>query len=288
MRSLSNIEIRRCRPLLGTFVEITASGLAELELHRAANAAFDAIETIQRLLSTQDPQSELSVLNREGEKRPVTVSFETFELLRRAQRLAAESNGGFDFTVAPTLAEWGILPARLRRENAGDWRDLFLLRNRRVRFRCPMAVDLGGIAKGFAVDKAVETLRERGVTSAVVNAGGDLRAFGAHSSIVHLRHPARPQTFVHVVCVRQGALATSSPCFTERRWRGRRVSHLVNPLNLSPVTGAISVTVRAPECWLADALTKVVLVALCKDDNARQVAHPLLESYTAEAFVTTS
>jgi thiamine biosynthesis lipoprotein len=163
-------------------------------------------------------------------------------------------------------------------KNPGDWRDVLLLPRRQVRFLRPLALDLGGIAKGFAVDVALETLREHGVAAAIVNAGGDLRALGPQPVEVHLRHPMRPTTFAGRISVCESALATSSPCFTEREWRGRRVSHLVNPNRGASITGGVSVTVRARECWLADALTKAVL-------NAPRRAESLLAKYEAEAFM---
>jgi len=273
--------MQRCRPLLGTFVEITARASDESKLHAAVNGAFAAVEGIQHLMSVHDPDSELSRLNRFAELRPITVSHETFAVLRRAHAMAVESDGAFDYTVAPTLAQWGLLPARLYRKCPGGWRDVRMLPGRKVRFLRPLALDLGGIAKGFAVDRAIDALRRGGATAAVVNAGGDLRVFGAQSSRILLRHPARPQTFATSLRIERAALATSSPCFTEQAWRGRRVSHLVDPINGSAITGDVSVSVRARECWLADALTKVVLNAPCR-------AKRLLARYEAEAFVVTA
>lgn len=282
MNSCSRSETRRCRPLLGTFVEIAASGLPEGKLQRAVNAAFAAVERIQRLMSAHDADSELSLLNCDAARHAVTVSAETFAVLRRADRLATESGGAFDYTVAPTLTRWGYRSGALQRREPHGYKFVVFQRGRQVRFLRPLALDLGGIAKGFAVDAAIEALRKCGVTAAVVNAGGDLRVFGPQPSTVHLRHPAAPQTFAHAIELRQGALATSSPCFTERNWRDRRVSHLVNPLRPdAAVTGCVSVSVRARECWLADALTKVVL-------NAPLRAETLLRKYAAEAFMLTA
>ena len=127
MNSSSSIEIRRCRPLLGTFVEITASGLETAFLQTAVNRAFDAIQQVQHLLSVHDPESELSRLNRDATFHPVKVSELTFTVIEQAHRLAAESEGAFDPTVAPMLARWGLLPATLRRNKPGTWRDVRLL-----------------------------------------------------------------------------------------------------------------------------------------------------------------
>src|SRR5215467_5759663 len=109
MTSFSKNEVRRCRPLLGTFVEVTASGLEEHALQKSVNAAFDAVERVHRLMSIHDPESELSLVNREAAHRAIRVSPETYEVLRRAEKLAHESNGAFDHTVAATLATWKLL-----------------------------------------------------------------------------------------------------------------------------------------------------------------------------------
>jgi thiamine biosynthesis lipoprotein len=172
-------------------------------------------------------------------------------------------------------------PQALRNRTAGTWRDVELLPDNRVRFHRPLAVDLGGIAKGYAVDCAIAALRECNVPSGLVNAGGDLRAFGDETIPVYLRHPGAPQRLVRSVELCNAALATSSPCFTRRRWRGRSVSHLVKQDRCSAITQDISVTVHARECWVADALTKVVL-------NAPRCAERLLAQYDAEAFVLTA
>ena len=240
--------------------------------------AFAAIARVQSLMSVHDASSELSLLNRAAATRPVRVSRDTFTVLQRGLALAAESGGAFDFTIAPVLARWGLRDRRLRVPRAGDWRDVELLPRQRVRFARPLALDLGGIAKGFAVDLAIAELQAAGLPAATVNAGGDLRTFGPRAATVHLRDPRAPQHFAHQIEIENCAVATSSPCFTERRWRGRLVSHLVDPQSARATTGAISVTVRAPECWLADALTKVVL-------HAPHLAEKILARHEAEAFV---
>lgn len=263
---------------MGTFVEITASGRDRATLEGAVQEAFEAIERVQRLMSVHDETSELSRVNSGALEKPVQVSTETFDVLRRGLDLAECSHGAFDFTVAPLLARWGLLPSALRRRAAGDWRDVRLLPGQHVQFNRPLAIDLGGIAKGYAVDAAVTALHRRSVNTAIVNAGGDLRGLGSEDSLVHLRHPSSARPLSDPITIRDEALATSSPCFTRRRWRGVMISHLVNPTRGRAITNPVSVSVRAPECWLADALTKVVL-------NAPDEAAEILRRYDAEAFV---
>jgi thiamine biosynthesis lipoprotein len=265
--------------LLGTFIELQAGGLDDASLHRAVEEAFRIVERIQTLMSVHDEASELSRVNAGAFRHPVNVSDETFAVLERGLEIARASAGAFDFTVAPILAGWGLLPAHLRRRASGNWRDVTLARGNRVRFDRPLAIDLGGIAKGFAVDAAIGSLRASGVVSGCVNAGGDLRVFGPEAWQVHLRHPRSARPLASPLSLRNAALATSSPCFTRQQWRGRAICHLIDPRRRLPVAGDVSVSIRAEECWLADALTKVVLNA---DPGT---AARLLESHAAEALL---
>ncbi len=161
MRSHSGIEVRRCRPLLGTLVEISCQGSPD-----DINRAFDAIEKVHRLMSFHDPTSDVARMNREASHEPVKVHPWTWRVLKSAQEFSRKSDGVFDITVAWQLVKWDYLP----RPNTwvcsdGSWRDIVLGDECIVRFRRPVIVDLGGIAKGFAVDRAVGTLKSNGVTA---------------------------------------------------------------------------------------------------------------------------
>jgi thiamine biosynthesis lipoprotein len=210
MTWFSSSSLRRCRPLLGTFVEVSAWGDATC-LDRAVDAAFSAIGRVQRLMSFHDPASELSRLNREASGAPVKVNEWTYHVLSMAREIAAASHGVFDPTVAPTLQRWGLLPSSSKPpQSSGDWRDLELLPNLQVRFARSLTLELGGIAKGFAVDCAVAALQTGGVESGLVNAGGDLRAFGPRTQSVQLRDPRLPGRLVKSFHLSNEALATST------------------------------------------------------------------------------
>src|SRR5215472_13458315 len=200
MSTNRQIEIRRCRPLLGTFVEVATSGTNAASLERGINAAFVAIEKVQRLMSFHDPDSDVSRMNRDAFPKSVIVHPWTWKVLETAQHLAHESNGVFDIAIARLLASRGYLPrAECQPDSAATWRDIFLRKNCRVFFRRQLVIDLGGIAKGFAVDRAVAALRASGIKAGIVNCGGDLRVFGPISRIVHVRHPAKPTFAAGVV-----------------------------------------------------------------------------------------
>lgn len=277
MRSASN-RVRRARPSLGTFVEITAGGGDEAKLHDAIDRAFNAITRVNRQMSFHHSDSDVSRINREAFQRKVTVNPWTWRVLRAAQKLSHETNGIFDITVARKLMQWKYLPRRYRNVSEGNWRDIVLEKNCTVRFRHPVIVDLGGIAKGFAVDRAVKALKYAGVASGVVNAGGDLRVFGLKSELVHLRHPAEPMRLAGAISLRERALATSGIYFSQKRRRRAVVSSLLDGRTCRSSRELISVSVAAPVCMIADALTKIVFVLWEK-------SAPLLARYHADALL---
>jgi FAD:protein FMN transferase len=277
MRSASN-RVRRARPSLGTFVEITARGDSKAKLHGAIDRAFDAIARVDRQMSFHHPASDISRINREAFRRKVKVAPWTWRVLQAAQKLSHESDGLFDITVARKLMEWNYLPRRYRNVSEGNWRDVILEKNCMVRLRQRVIVDLGGIAKGFAVDRAVEVLKRAGVPSGVVNAGGDLRVFGLKSELVHLRHPAEPMRSAGAIKLCERALATSGIYFAQKRHGRAAVSSLINGLTRRSSRKLISVSVAASACMIADALTKIVFILMEK-------SQPLLVRYHADALL---
>jgi thiamine biosynthesis lipoprotein len=247
-------------------------------LHGAIDRAFDAIARVDRQMSFHHPASDISRINREAFRRKVKVAPWTWRVLRAAGKLSQETDGLFDITVARKLIQWNYLPRRYRDVSEGNWRDIVLEKNCTVRFRQRVIVDLGGIAKGFAVDRAVEALKRAGVSSGVVNAGGDLRVFGLKSELVHLRHPAEPIRPAGAIKLRERALATSGIYFTQKRRGNAVVSSLINGRTCRSSRKAISVSVAASACMMADALTKIAVVL-------REKSEPLLARYHADALL---
>ncbi|NUS38226.1 MAG: FAD:protein FMN transferase [Lysobacter sp.] len=269
------MRVERARPLLGTVVAVRAEGPRAC-IEGAVARAFEAIADVQRAMSFHDPDSELSRLNRHAADEAQVVGVRTWRVLRAALALARASAGRFDPTVGGRLVAWRQLPAPAPADidPAADWRDVELGRGRRVRYRRPLWLDLGGIAKGYAVDRAVAALRAAGACTGVVNAGGDLRAFGDALDVVHVREPSDPARARPLLHLREGAVATSAGYFSEREG----ISALVDTRGGGSLGHGISVTVCAPRALWADALTKVVLA----DPDA---AAPLLRRLHAQAAV---
>ena len=254
--------IRRARPLLGTFVEIAVAGAPVAAMEAAAEAAFAAVATVHRLMSFHDPDSDVSRLNREAASDAVRVHDWTYRVLETAAELNRRSTGMFDVAVAPALQRLGIQ----------------LLPGHHIRFAHPgVKIDLGGIAKGFAVDCAVAALRRHGITDALVNAGGDMAAFGSRGHAVDIRDPRRPDRPMCQVALRNAALASSAGRFDPARSGEVGDTAVIDPATALPVRAVRGATVRAPSCIIADALTKVVM-------TAGEAAAPILEHYGAHAL----
>jgi thiamine biosynthesis lipoprotein len=246
-------------PAMGTLVHVAAMGPDAMAARHAVDAALAEVERVERLMSFHDRDSELSRLNRAAARAPQTVHPWTWAVLRRALRIAEASDGLFDITVAPLLVREGLLPGAADASlQCGNWRHITLMPDCAVFFARPMLLDLGGIAKGYAVDRAIHELKRRGCAQGAVNAGGDLRRFGPVAQPIHLR---RRDGFVQVAELRCGAIATSVRHDVHAERLAQPLGGIFDPRSHRAWTGNGAVMVAAPSCVIADALTKVAALA---------------------------
>jgi len=265
MQSSQKIELRRMRPYLGTFVDVRVSGLNERNAVAAIERAFDCVATVEEKMSAHNPQSDLGRLYRAGKNEAVNVHPWTYRVISAAKKLHRLSDGLFDITVGDVLEEGGFLPqwrAARRTEAAGTMADVELLDGNVVRLQRRVRLDLGGIAKGFAVDRAVEALVEGDAIAGCVNAGGDLRLFGNRAEPLLLRDPVNPARILKAGEIHIGAAATSAGYFHRRRKNSAIVTPLVDGRNRSMLNLCDSITVLASTCMWADGLTKVLAIDL--------------------------
>ncbi len=227
---------RRAQPWLGTLVEVSLpTGYEAL-----FDAAFDAIAQVQRLMSVFDRHSDIARFNAASAGAAVPIDPRTAAVLRLARAVEQRSHGSFDISVGSGRG-WRVAGCTLHKLDATT------------------RLDLGGLAKGAAVDRAIDTLRRAGVGAAAVNAGGDLRCFGSLELPIRLRDEQHGGTR-DFAALRDGAFATSRRALAGGAGVERHVS------------------VAAPRAAWADALTKVV--ALSGD-----TAHPLLARLGATAWL---
>jgi thiamine biosynthesis lipoprotein len=247
--------VRRAQPWLGTLVEVVAEGDDAAQLHAVCARAFARIAEVHVAMSFQDAGSELTHINRAAQNDWVALSPDIAEVLAAALDFAQRSSGLFDPCVGGRLVAAGRLPrhAGFPAEPTGDWRAVEFDGDR-VRYAQPLLLDFSGIAKGYAVDRALAELAADGVVAATVNAGGDLARYGDSAITVHLRDPLDSTHILPVAELTQGAAATSADYF--------QPGHLVHPESGAPLCGNASVTVFAASCLVADALTKIVAADL--------------------------
>jgi thiamine biosynthesis lipoprotein len=261
--------------LMNTVVE-TVIYIADAKTGQQALAdASSAAVRLEAILDRHRAGSELTAINALAGKEPVSVSADTFTNISLALEVGRLSSGAFDLTVAPLLELWGfgtgnaVVPSEQELAKV-----LPLVDYRKVRLTDEgtqvflenegMKLDLGGIAKGFVVDRAVEVLRAAGVSSGTVDAGGDIRVIGSKPDgspwRIGIRHPRERRELVAIVELRDKAIVTSGDYERFFNVGEQRYHHLLVPQTGMPARGVTSVTIVAPDAFTADAYSTAVFV----------------------------
>ncbi len=262
--------VRRTVPVMGTIADIAVAHRDERYAQAAIDAAIAELRHVDRTMTRFSDSSEVGLANLKAGSEPVLVSRSTALVLEEALRWAEASDGAFDPCLGRAMALWDVgeraepPPAEQVSGLAGRrlYRSLEigeLAGEPAVRIGDPdAAIDLGGIAKGYGVDRAVEALRSYGIYNGLVNVGGDLYALGVSEDgdpwKVGIRDPDDPQGLVGTVEVSDGAVATSGDYIQYFQHGGRRYHHMLDPSTGEPRRAAMrSVTVMAEDCMSADA-----------------------------------
>ncbi len=246
---------RRAVPLLGSLVEMAVLCESDAAFEHASSGAFEVVSEVHRAMSFHNMQSDVRRIGRAAAGTVLQLNPHTWQVLYMARRLELDSGGLFNVTVAHALVARCLLPRPVaaRKPVASGLLDgLALLDKHRVRIMQPLWIDLGGIAKGYAVDCAVKFLQASGAAAGLVNAGGDMRAFGSVVQPVHLRFQGR---LMRVANLQDGALASSSNAELSES----ETPH-IDPRNGCGACSAQTVVVQARCAAVADALTKVALL----------------------------
>jgi thiamine biosynthesis lipoprotein len=244
--------------MMGTYARVVSDD------KRAADIAFAQIQRIEVLLSKYLPESEVSRLNREGW---VKASPDTFYILRRAGDFYSASGGAFDVTVGGLADLWGftdkkyklpdksLIAAKLKL--VGMDKIIFNNADNVIKFSVSgMKIDLGAIAKGYAVDCAVRELKKAGVKNCLVAVGGEIYCLGSNRG-----RPWRKKGLLDKVKLRDRAISTSGDYEQYFIKGNRRYAHIFNPKTGYPASsGVIAVTVIAEDCLSADALATSIFV----------------------------
>ncbi len=239
---------------------------------KALDLVFNEMRRIDQAMSTYKPDSEVSRVNAQAARAPMRISRELFDLLTTAVEYSRITDGAFDITYAsvgfmydfrrhqkPTEAEIAAaLPAI-------NYRNLVLDPQRRsVHFSRPgVRIDLGGIAKGYAVDRGIAILQQRGVRHALVSAGGDSRIIGDRFGkpwIVGIRHPDHKDQVIARIPLIDTAISTSGDYERYFDENGVRYHHIIDPATGHPASKVRSATILAPTATRTDGLSKTAFV----------------------------
>lgn len=261
------------RIMMGTVVSVAVFTHDEERGREAIEAAFAEIARVEALTSRHAEEGELSRVNGAGRRRErVVVSRELATVLERSLHFSRLSGGAFDVTVAPLVALW-LGPDGLRVPSAAAVRAALPMVDYRklkvntgagtVALPKGMTVDLDGIAKGYAVDRAVRILRLRGIEAAIVDAGGNIGLLGEPPRggmwRVGIKHP-REDGLLGTLLLERGSAATSGDYQHFVIVEGVRYHHILDPATGRPTTGVMSVTITAARAIDADALSTTVFV----------------------------
>ncbi len=274
------------RRAMNTRFEVWLHGPSEPTLRAAGEEALNEVELLEAQLSLFRPTSEIAQVNRYAAERPVRVSPPTFALLRRAWSLWSQTGGAFDPTVGPLLKAWGFLgggggmpaPSAVAQARGcvGMSRVVLDPENQTVRFERPgMLLDLGAIGKGYAIDCAVECLREAGVTSALIHAGTSsvyglgrmpdgqpwkTAICGASAGVPSDPADRSDRSLLAEIPLVDAALGVSAVAGKAFRWGDQCFGHVLDPRTGEPSQSALLAAVSLPAATEADALSTALLV----------------------------
>ncbi len=270
------------RVVMGTFARVVVIARSERAAQRCIDAAFDVQNRIESLMSDYRDDSELSKVNRLAAQEPVAVNEMMFEVLQQSVHFSELSEGAFDVTVGPLVDLWhkaGETDVPPTEEALAEARhkvgyDKLILdeKNRTVRFAVAgMRVDLGGIGKGYAADKAVEAMKECGALGGMVAIAGDIRCFGRPPRgqeywRIGVQDPnvARddlgPSTPLLILALTREGVSTSGDYRRFVRVQGQKQSHIMDPGTGKGANKLVSDTIIAPDATTSDALSTAVNV----------------------------
>jgi len=256
--------------IMGTRVNVELWHADALQANHCIALVFADMQRIDQLMSSYKKDSEVSRVNRQASYSAVSVSTELYDLLEKSRAFSELSDGAFDITFA-SIGYLYDYRKQLQPDTHTIQRQLvninyrnMLLHNQTVKFARPgVRIDLGGIAKGYAVDRSISILQQCGIQQALVNAGGDSRILGDHQGrawMIGIQHPRREGEIALSMPLSNTALSTSGDYERYFISGHDRVHHIINPKTGKSADGSWSATVIGPDATSTDALSTTLFV----------------------------
>lgn len=255
---------------MDTFIDLKASGENARE---ALLKAEKEINQLEKLFSTTLEQSEVAQINQNAGQSAVTVSEDSFCLIQKAKEYYQQTDGAFDITIAPVVKAWGFTEENKRVPSEEELQQkLQLVDNHKIHMenntvfleQQGMAIDLGGIAKGYASDKINEILKQEGITSAVLNLGGNVSVIGKkenHKWQIGIQDPLEEEKLAGILSVEDCSIITSGVYQRFFEQDGKRYHHIIDSKTGKPAeTGLLSVTIISKNGTMADALSTSFMI----------------------------
>lgn len=284
------ITVKRTQILLGTVVEIQVRDVHEQKADDAISKAFAEVKRIDDLFTTYNEESPVWKLNNTTDS-IIYVDPEIYNLIVLCDSITKLSDGSFDVSLDNLTKAWGFytddpqLPDRWIVESAlklSGWNNIELITNNKISKHKNVGLNFGAIAKGYAVDKAIEVLRKFGIKKALVNAGGEISVIG-NDWVVGIQHPRETNSIIKKIELNGYTVATSGDYEQYFEVDGVRYHHILDPKTGYPSTGLQSVTIINKSNTIADALATGVFV-MGKEEGMK-----LIESLdNAEAMIIDS
>jgi len=272
--------VARTFPVMGTEVTFSAYTTDDNQAEHAFTAAYDEIRRVELLMTDWErpgePESDIVRINKAAGKKPVKVNPETIAVIQKSLEMSARSDGAFDITFAAMHGLWKFdedmdksipTPEEIaQRRKLINWRDVLVnVKAGTVKLRrAGMRMGLGGIAKGYAVDRCAAVLRAAGLQNFMVQAGGDLYVAGRKGNVnwvVGVRDPrGGPRDIIARMPIEDHAFSTAGDYERGFVLNGRRYHHIIDPKTGYPATASREVTIFAPNAFLADALDDSVFI----------------------------
>ena len=267
---------RKSKILMDTLVAITVVSDSKNRADKAIDTAFSEIERLEKLSNFFSSESEVSRINKNAGISGVRVSPDILDVLNKAIMVSEKTEGAFDVTIGPVITLYDFYKKIKPEENAVkknlslvNYRELIIDRNKSTAFlrKKGMLIDLGGILKGYAADKAVEALKRKGINSGLVSVAGDIKAFGLKPDgkpwKIGIRNPrakGKEDDIMATVELKDMAISTSGDyerCFI---LDGKRYHHILSPKTGYPAEGCQSVSVITKDGIFTDAFATGVFV----------------------------
>jgi thiamine biosynthesis lipoprotein len=252
--------------IFGSYVRIKVTAQDSIQVRHAVTRAIATMRHIDSVASIFSPQSEVSQINNNGFGK---MSYDLKTLITKSIEVSENSNGAFDITIGPAMKKWGFYEEN-QRSNIKNQKLEEIIGYQKIRIKddsiflkSGMAIDLGGIAVGYAVDKAGQVLKENGINTGIIDAGGEIICFGNKEYKIGIRNP-KANGIIKTLSLKDIAISTSGNYENFIKKGNRKYTHIINPKTgqaIADTSGSLaSVTIIANNCTDADAYATAVFV----------------------------